>query len=450
MYNSSLVAGRYRTGNEVGKGAFARVFRSIDTHTNRAVAMKILKRDYTRDAAREVEVLSAVNKNDPEQTQRVCRMQCHFTWEGQPVIIFQLHGPALRSRRFGSGDKAELARLAKQLASALDFCHHRCRIVHTDLKPENILLENPNPSGTGLGEGWKICDLGSASFYTERVDKELITTRPYRAPEVILGSGWCYPADMFSLGVILYEVFTGRTVFECTRYCDSDAQHLQQMERRLGSFSSWMVDGSSSRARNQFFDVNGRLRQGAYGAATSQPVTVTDPELQDLIIRLLHYDPVTRLRADEVLHHPFVVRYMGHPESAIHASMPPNAYASGFIRTPGCTTLRSGRIPANKLAPEEVRTENRGRSSSMKVPKDRMGAGILGDLTNRPAAGLPSGGVKRAVNNFNAANMHIPRPRCGSAMAGARGLGAAPAAYGNFWEARDPIRQRAHDAWLYR
>ena len=243
MYSNQLVGGRYRTSNEVGKGAFARVYRAFDTHSNQAVALKILKREYAMDAMREVNVLKAMNRNDPDQVQRVCRMQANFTWEGQPCLIFNLYGPALRSRSFGSGNKQELAKLTKQLCTALDFLHYTCRIVHTDLKPEVEPRHLPSPpplqqvtrhtvpqsttehparqpqpqllgSRRRLGHlrPWQVClthagrntythpHTHSASAYKERPDKELITTRPYRAPEVVTVSGWSHPSDMFSIG----------------------------------------------------------------------------------------------------------------------------------------------------------------------------------------------------------------------------------------------------------
>ncbi|KAJ9473233.1 Dual specificity protein kinase lkh1 [Diplonema papillatum] len=453
-FQGRLIADKYRAGSEVGKGAFARVYKAVDTHTNKQVALKILKRDYAADATREVKVLTAINNNDPLQKQLLARMQTHFTWEGQPCIIFTLYGPSLRTRQFGSGNKQELARFASQLGKALNYCHKSCRIVHTDLKPENILLESANPSSYGLGDSWRICDLGSASFYTEVADKELITTRPYRAPEVILGAGWCYPADMFSLGVILYEIFTGRTVFECTRYCDSDSQHLQQMERRLGTIESWMVSGASHQARSSFFDGSGRLRPGHLGAQVPQPVTVNDNELQDLLERLLHYDPVLRLRADELMHHPFVVRYMGPADEPINATMPSNAYQAGRIRTPGCSTLKNDqRPPADMLLPKGRKAfaavDTRTRSNSLRAlkPLDRgvqrpglVGSGVLGDLTNRPPAGLPSGLQKRHVIGSGVVMAPNVARRTGSAIARLNRAVGGTGSLDSYYATRDPVR----------
>ncbi|KAJ1677208.1 serine threonine protein kinase CMGC group, partial [Spiromyces aspiralis] len=115
------------------------------------------------------------------------------------------------------------------------------RLVHTDLKPENILLCNgdytmmpfaPNPAvQTKILKSTKICliDFGSATFEDE-YHSHVVSTRHYRAPEIILGLGWSYPCDMWSIGCILIELLTGTALFH-TR---EDLEHLAMMERVIG------------------------------------------------------------------------------------------------------------------------------------------------------------------------------------------------------------------------
>eukprot|EP01060_Flectonema_neradi_P012515 TRINITY_DN19315_c0_g1_i1.p1 TRINITY_DN19315_c0_g1~~TRINITY_DN19315_c0_g1_i1.p1 ORF type:complete len:286 (+),score=36.14 TRINITY_DN19315_c0_g1_i1:363-1220(+) len=211
-------------------------------------------------------------------------------------------------------------------------------MIHTDLKPENILLDDDTTaqSKASLGGGWTIVDLGSASFYTDKQDADLISTRPYRAPEVVLGCGWSYAADMWSLGCIIYELFTGRTLFEVS----TDSQHLIQMERRLGPIPRWLQDTANPKARMQYFDNDGTLR----GSAGFHPLAddLRDPQLVDLVRKLLHYDPVVRIRADEVCHHPFILRHASQVdgETPILTKLPPSAYSSGQIRCPGGAQFR--------------------------------------------------------------------------------------------------------------
>ena len=78
-------------------------------------------------------------------------------------------------------------------------------IVHCDLKPENIVYTSDN-------KNIKIIDYGSAT-YIDDTNYWYIQTRPYRAPEVVLGCPFDYSVDMWSLGCVLYELMTGETLF---------------------------------------------------------------------------------------------------------------------------------------------------------------------------------------------------------------------------------------------
>lgn len=80
------------------------------------------------------------------------------------------------------------------------------KIVHCDLKPENILLCHPNKSGI------KVIDFGSGTYEKEQY-YTYIQSRYYRAPEVILGVRYSPAIDMWSMGCILYELFTGTPLF---------------------------------------------------------------------------------------------------------------------------------------------------------------------------------------------------------------------------------------------
>ena len=92
---------------------------------------------------------------------------------------------------------------------------HKFNLIHTDLKPENILLVSTKYSHDDNGKRIpksaeiKVIDLGSATFEDEYHTK-IVSTRHYRAPEVILENGWSYAADIWSIGCILVELFTGK------------------------------------------------------------------------------------------------------------------------------------------------------------------------------------------------------------------------------------------------
>eukprot|EP01062_Namystynia_karyoxenos_P012675 TRINITY_DN1457_c0_g3_i1.p1 TRINITY_DN1457_c0_g3~~TRINITY_DN1457_c0_g3_i1.p1 ORF type:complete len:609 (+),score=135.15 TRINITY_DN1457_c0_g3_i1:111-1829(+) len=342
----NVINGRYRVESEAGRGNFARVLRARDAKTNQMIAVKILRSTYARDAQFELEVLQAIARKDPRDTHRVCKIKEHFTWGGCPCFVFPLYGPSLKSRQhyFGVPNRCsrdEVRLMAKTLSKALAFMHFECRMVHTDLKPENILCTRPDKP-RGVGDCWTIVDFGSASFYSERPDKDLISTRPYRAPEVLVQTGWCYGADMWSLACILYEVYRGRMLFTANQ----DQDHLQQIEARLGTVPQWLVEQASPAAR-RLFDSAGRLPAGPIHGARPQPLQQElsgDPEFCDLMLRLLDYDPALRMRSDEVSHHPFCagVPSLSGVDAPPLTRLPISGYSSQRIRSPGCAQLAAG------------------------------------------------------------------------------------------------------------
>lgn len=231
-----IANGRYTILSEAGRGNFARVLRARDNTNQRQVALKVLKPELRPDAEGENEVLSAIAQRDPAGQHKILRtLEPLFFWGRNPCFIFPLLGCSLSSRKFGVRRGAvtieEVARLAAEMGGALGFLHHTCHLVHTDLKPDNILVDDA--SRPGLGGAWTICDLGSASFLRPGSrDRDLITTRYYRAPEVMVAKEWDHAADVFSLGCIIFEVWAGERLAPVS--ADRDPDHIALLERRLG------------------------------------------------------------------------------------------------------------------------------------------------------------------------------------------------------------------------
>lgn len=128
---------------------------------------------------------------------------------------------------------------------------HDLNLIHTDLKPENILLYDntyqtftynrkiPSSSTTInrqatqrrvlLDTEIRLIDFGSATFQDE-YHSSVVSTRHYRAPEIILGLGWSFPCDIWSIGCILIEFYTGDALFQT----HADLEHLALMEAFVG------------------------------------------------------------------------------------------------------------------------------------------------------------------------------------------------------------------------
>lgn len=292
---------KYQVIQVAGSGNFARVYECLNVHTKERVAVKILKKGYERDADFECDVLRGVSRSDPHDEEGVVKLIERAEHMGLAVIVFKLKGSPLVKSRMPFADR-ELKEVVRDVAGGLAFLHFRVKAVHTDLKPENILAETQ--SGMS-GRKWCICDLGSASFYKEgQLDRDLITTRPYRAPEVVLNRGWSFPSDAWSLGCILYELRTGRKLFDC----HDDSTHLRLIEERLGPMPA-ALRPASSRSLGVSQSSTSRLVHNEFRS---------EPEFLSLLSGLLELDPSKRMRCDAVLSHPFLAG----SSTAVPASKP--------------------------------------------------------------------------------------------------------------------------------
>jgi dual-specificity kinase len=115
------------------------------------------------------------------------------------------------------------------------------KLVHTDLKPENILLVNPpeKPSSSLTNTDIRLIDFGSATFEKD-YHSAVVSTRHYRAPEIILGLGWSYPCDIWSIGCIL--------------------EHLAMMNSVLGSLPVHMILSANKEAQKFFYKESKKLK----------------------------------------------------------------------------------------------------------------------------------------------------------------------------------------------
>jgi serine/threonine protein kinase len=162
---------------------------------------------------------------------------------------------------------------------------HRCRITHTDLKPENLMLvsgaSDVEPrSGLRLLRDTRLMliDFGSATFESGHHTR-VVTTRHYRAPEVVLDMGWGPPIDLWSLGCILAELMTGAALFQT----HDDLEHLALMVRILGPFDPRFILRAPL-GRTFYSASAGRLRWPE-NAPSSQSVAYVRDSARPLAVR---------------------------------------------------------------------------------------------------------------------------------------------------------------------
>jgi serine/threonine protein kinase len=201
----------------IGAGGMGEVYRARDTKLKRDVAVKVLPQAFARDAEhvarfnREAEVLASLNHPN------LAAIYSLGEYDGQPFIVMELlEGHTLRSSAEGSRLAAgKVVELAVQISDALDAAHTR-NVVHRDIKPANIYV-------TSGGQA-KILDFGIAKLVTRDNAVTLggddltgagvtMGTVSYMSPEQIQGEEIDARSDLFSFGLVLYEMMTGKQAF---------------------------------------------------------------------------------------------------------------------------------------------------------------------------------------------------------------------------------------------
>ncbi|KAJ6968458.1 serine/threonine-protein kinase AFC1-like isoform X1 [Populus alba x Populus x berolinensis] len=261
---------RYRILGKMGEGTFGQVLECFDNEKKELVAIKIVRsiHKYREAAMTEIDVLQRLARHDIGST-RCVQIRNWFDYRNHVCIVFEKLGPSLydflRKNSYRSFPIDLVRELGRQLLESVAFMHD-LHLIHTDLKPENILLVSSEyikvPDYKFLSRSTKdgsyfknlpkssaikLIDFGSTTF--EHQDHSyVVSTRHYRAPEVILGLGWNYPCDIWSVGCILVELCSGEALFQT----HENLEHLAMMERVLGPLPQHMVVRADRRAEKYF------------------------------------------------------------------------------------------------------------------------------------------------------------------------------------------------------
>ncbi|KAL5655785.1 hypothetical protein ACJX0J_035104, partial [Zea mays] len=258
---------RYKILSKMGEGTFGRVLECWDRETHEYVAIKVVRsiRKYRDAAMIEIDVLNRLAEN--EKYRSLCvQIQRWFDYRNHICIVFEKLGPSLydflKRNRYQPFPVELVREFGRQLLESVAYMHE-LRLIHTDLKPENILLVSseyikvPSTKKNSQGEmhfkclpkssAIKLIDFGSTAF-DNRNHNSIVSTRHYRAPEIILGLGWSFPCDIWSVGCILVELCSGEALFQT----HENLEHLAMMERVLGPLPEDMIRKASSSAQKYF------------------------------------------------------------------------------------------------------------------------------------------------------------------------------------------------------
>ncbi|KAI8063846.1 kinase-like domain-containing protein [Gongronella butleri] len=205
------LAFRYEILAILGKGSFGQVLKCFDHCSGQTVAVKLIrnKKRFHTQALVEINILQQLIHWDPHDKHHNIRMKDHFLFRHHLCITFECLSINLydfiKTNNFQGFSLGLIQRFTIQILQSLALLHKH-RLIHCDLKPENILLKNPKKSGI------KVIDFGSSCMEHEKV-YTYIQSRFYRSPEVILGMNYSMAIDMWSVGCILGELFSGYPLF---------------------------------------------------------------------------------------------------------------------------------------------------------------------------------------------------------------------------------------------
>jgi serine/threonine-protein kinase len=262
----NLLAGRYRIVAVLGKGGMGEVYRADDLLLEQPVALKFLPEAAGRDEAALERFRNEIRVARRVSHPNVCRVYDVGEVDGLTFLSMEyVDGEDLASllRRIGRlvGDKA--LEIARQLCAALAAAH-REGVLHRDLKPANIMLD-------GRGRV-VVTDFGLASL-AERVEgmEARNGTPAYMAPEQLAGQEVTALSDVYSLGLVLYEIFTGKRAFAAETLADLVKQRSQEP---VSTPSTWVrdLDPSVERIILRCLEADpSKLPSGALAVAAALP-----------------------------------------------------------------------------------------------------------------------------------------------------------------------------------
>ena len=323
-----LIAGRYQYQRELGDAAFSTAVQCLDIKEKRLVCIKIIKnnKDYFDQSIDEIKLLRYINANGDPDKKYFLRVYDYFYYKEHLMIVSELLKDNLYDfyKYLTDNNNTEyfsverIQKLTKQILICLDFIHD-LKIIHCDLKPENILMKSITDATC------KVIDFGSSCFVHDHLSA-YIQSRSYRAPEVILGCRYDYKIDMWSLGCILAEIYTGNVLFQN----DSIQSMLARIIGICGPIPNWMYE--KGKLVNDFFTKEKLLYMEPNAVDNNESMNQTSPQEKgkkvhilvpkrsslrkrirtnneqffNFLSGLLKIDPNDRMSAKEALNHPFI------------------------------------------------------------------------------------------------------------------------------------------------
>lgn len=330
-----VLGNRYEVFATHGRGVFSSVLRARDLYNcsdsqgNKSecpqVAVKVIRANETMYKAGKLEriIVKKLSQADPEGKKHCIKMLDSFEYRNHLCLVFEPMDMNLRdlTKKYGRGIGLHINAVkvyATQMFIALLHLKN-CGVLHADIKPDNILVNEGRNT-------IKICDFGSAMFSGDNEITPYLVSRFYRAPEVILGLPYDHPMDMWSIGCVIYELFTGQILFKGR----SNNEMLKQMMDVKGPFPKKMIKKAEFAPKHfDLNDANLAFSLEEQDLVTKQPIrrNISNPtkkegfskllsnhsdnkkkvvQLVDLLERIFALEPDKRITPMQALTHPFI------------------------------------------------------------------------------------------------------------------------------------------------
>ncbi|MGB7297525.1 MAG: protein kinase, partial [Candidatus Aminicenantales bacterium] len=228
LTTGSTFAGRYQVIEEMGRGGMGKVYKVLDTKINEKVALKLIKPEIASDRQTVERFSNELRLARKIRHQNVCGMFDIGEAEGAHYITMEfISGEDLKSflHRVGRLPVGKAVSISRQVCEGLAGVH-RLGVVHRDLKPSNVMIDKEGNA--------RIMDFGIARSLTGKSITGagvMIGTPEYMSPEQVEGKEVDQRSDIYSLGVILYEMVTGRVPFEGDTPFAIGVKHRSEMPR---------------------------------------------------------------------------------------------------------------------------------------------------------------------------------------------------------------------------
>ena len=242
LTTGSTFAGRYQIIEELGRGGMGKVYKALDAEVDEKIALKLIKPEIAADKKTIERFRNELKFARKIRHKNVCQMYDLGTAEGAYFITMEyIAGEDLKKliRKMGFLSPGQAISIAKQVCDGLVEAH-KLGVVHRDLKPQNIMVDE--------GGDARIMDFGVArSIEGKSITGAgvMIGTPDYMSPEQVDGKDIDRRSDLYSLGVILYEMVTGQTPFEGDTPFTIGVKHKSEMPKNPKELNAQIPDNLS-------------------------------------------------------------------------------------------------------------------------------------------------------------------------------------------------------------